>query len=128
MTRVIIEGLVDRQSLLNAISVVLQTLNCDDAYHEEEHIFVPGGHPVSDPIGESQGQPYQPPLAPDPANGMSRVFGPVPLIPCPHRGTHTRLTDCWMCWCDVMRGAVLEPEVLTTEAWTDGLEFRGKRG
>jgi hypothetical protein len=127
MTRVIIEGLVDRQSLLSAISLVLQTLNHDDAYLKEEHVFVPGGHPASDPIGESQEPSHQPPLTPDPARRMSRVFGPLPLIPCPRRGTHTRLTDCWLCWSDVMRGAVLEPEVLTTEAWTDGLEFRGKR-
>jgi hypothetical protein len=128
MTRVIIEGLVDRQSLINAISVVLQALNRDDAYVKEEYVFVPGGHPVTDPIGESQGQSHRPPLLPDPAEGSSPVFGPLPLIPCPNRGTHARLTDCWMCWCDVMRGAVLEPEVLTAEAWTDGLEFRGKRG
>jgi hypothetical protein len=128
MTRVIIEGLVDRQSLLTAISLVLQALNHDDAYLKEELVFTPGGHAALDPIGESQGQSHQqPPLTPYTARGMARVLGLLPLIPCPRRGTHTRLTDCWLCWSDVMRGAILEPEVLTTEAWTDGLEFRGKR-
>jgi hypothetical protein len=72
MTRVIIEGLVDRQSLLNAISVVLQILNRDDAYLEEEHIVVPDGHAVSDPIVGSQGQST---LPPDPAKGMGVSSG-----------------------------------------------------
>ncbi len=41
MTRVIIEGLRDRVALINAISVVLDTLNSDDAYTHAEHVFVP---------------------------------------------------------------------------------------
>ena len=39
------------------------------------------------------------------------------LMPCPSRGTHHRLTDCWSCWSDVMRAAALEPEVLATAGW-----------
>jgi len=40
-----------------------------------------------------------------------------PFIPCPQRGTHSRLTDCWMCFTDVdadriaLRDAVAEPQV-----------------
>jgi hypothetical protein len=123
MTRVIIEGLVDRQSLVNAISVVLQALNHDEAYLEEEHVFIPGGDPDSDPIGGSRGRSGQPASLPSRAENTWQAFGP-PMIACPRRGTHTRVTDCWMCWCDVMRGVALEPEVVTTAEWTDGLEFR----
>jgi hypothetical protein len=119
MTRVIIEGLVDRRSLLSAISVVLEVLNHDDAYLEEEQVFIPGGGAVQDPMGVSGGHSTPPIALPDQPQAIGH------LIPCPRRGIHTRLADCWMCWCDVMRGAALEPEVVTTAAWTDGLEFRG---
>jgi hypothetical protein len=118
MTRVIIEGLVDRRSLLSAISAVLEVLNHDDAYLEEEQVFIPGGGAVPDPMGVSGGQSTRPIPLPD----QPQAIGP--LIPCPRRGIHTRLADCWMCWCDVMRGVALEPEVVTTAEWTDGLEFR----
>lgn len=36
------------------------------------------------------------------------------LVPCPLRGTHLRLTDCWACWCDVTRGHVTADQVLRT--------------
>lgn len=46
--------------------------------------------------------------------------GPPPLgpeawaswVPCPRRGQHEALTDCWMCWSDVHRGACLEEHVV----------------
>ena len=38
--------------------------------------------------------------------------GPVPYLPCPKAGTHSRLTDCWMCWSDVQRGALDIDQVL----------------
>jgi hypothetical protein len=53
------------------------------------------------------------------------VAGPVPggeYVPCPDRGTHLRLTDCWRCWADVMRGADIETEVLTDRRWEDIVE------
>jgi hypothetical protein len=103
MTRIIIEGLYDRASLLAALSVVLQTFNHDDTYLQDEHVFIPG-------------QPTAHTLEP------AAVPPPKALIPCPRRGQHQTLTDCWMCWSDVMRGAALEPQVLTAEAWARDLE------
>ena len=35
-----------------------------------------------------------------------RVQGPVSYLPCPRQGEHATLTECWMCWSDVHRGAV----------------------
>lgn len=35
----------------------------------------------------------------------ARHDGPVPYVACSKRGQHTRLTECWMCWSDVQRGA-----------------------
>ena len=47
----------------------------------------------------------------DPRNEIlvnaARHDGPVPYVPCPARGTHAKLTDCWMCWSDVHRAAIL---------------------
>ena len=120
MTRVIIEGLRDRASLINAISVVLDTLNNDDAYTHAEHVFVPhapDGAEVAEESKDADTPEANTPLEPDPAARMKPGSGPTPYIPCPRRGTHEFLTDCWMCWSDVMRGAALEPEVLTPEAW-----------
>jgi hypothetical protein len=41
-----------------------------------------------------------------------------PTVPCTQRGTHEQLTECWLCWSDVMRGAALETDVLADGAWT----------
>jgi len=119
MTRVIIDGLRDRVSLINAISVVLDALNDDEAYTHEEHVFVPHTDEATEvaQVGDAGTTGEDVPLQPDPADGMRRVAGPTPFIPCPRRGTHELLTDCWMCWSDVMRGAALEPEVLSPTAW-----------
>ncbi len=120
MTRVIIEGLRDRASLINAISVVLDTLNSDDAYTHAEHVFVPhapDGAEVAEGSDDADTPEANTTLEPDPAAGMKPGSGPTPFIPCARRGTHELLTDCWMCWSDVMRGAAIEPEVLTAAAW-----------
>jgi len=120
MTRVIIEGLRDRASLINAISVVLDTLSHDDAYTHAEHVFVPhapDGAEVADESEDAETPEANTTLEPDPAAGMTPGSGPTPFIPCPRRGTHESLTDCWMWWSDVMRGAALEPQVLTAVAW-----------
>ena len=116
MTRIIIEGLRDRASLINAISVVLDTFNNDAAYAHEEHVFVPR-QPPADPVSGREAETSDSPFDPDPAIGLRREPGPTPFVPCPRRGTHVRLTECWMCWSDVMRGAALEPEVLSKSAW-----------
>jgi hypothetical protein len=47
----------------------------------------------------------------DPRNEIlvdaARHDGPVPYVPCPAQGTHAKLTECWMCWSDVHRAAIL---------------------
>jgi len=54
--------------------------------------------------------------ATDPRQGIvvdaDRHDGPVLYVPCTGRGTHTRLADCWMCWCDVHRGAIAAADAL----------------
>jgi hypothetical protein len=102
MTRIVVEGVTDREALICAISLVLTSMNVEGAFEVAEHVFLPADHPAAT---ESIGEPE------------ARTTGPVPYVPCPRRRTHRRLTDCWMCWCDVMRGAALEPEVLTPDAW-----------
>lgn len=60
--------------------------------------------------------------ATDPRQGLvvdpDRHDGPVPYLPCPERGQHSWLADCWMCWSDVHRGAASLDEVLTPEGVT----------
>jgi hypothetical protein len=34
------------------------------------------------------------------------------LKPCRHRGTHTHLTDCWICYCEVVFEGADDAEVL----------------
>ncbi len=33
-------------------------------------------------------------------------------VTCPRRGTHLRLNECWMCWCDVAWGKATRGKVL----------------
>ena len=49
------------------------------------------------------------------SSNADRHEGPVRYVPCPGRGTYARLTECWMCWCDVHRGAASRGEVLAEE-------------
>lgn len=102
MTTVVIEGLVDRASLLAALSVVLDTMNRNGAFEVESHTFTPD---LTAPGPEGE-RPHD---------------RPIGYVPCPRRGAHLTLTECWMCWSDVMRGAALEPQVLTAGAWKERL-------
>ena len=64
----------------------------------------------------------------DPRRGVlvegTRSSGPVRYIACTARGTHGRLTECWMCWSDVMRGVIAESEAVETVT-IDAVERRG---
>ena len=42
----------------------------------------------------------------------ARHEGPVAYTRCSNAGSHVQLTDCWMCWSDVQRGALTVEEVL----------------
>ena len=46
----------------------------------------------------------------------ARHVGPVRYVPCPKRGTHAQLTECWMCWSDVQRGAISARQALAPRA------------
>lgn len=105
MTRIILEGVEDRTLLLSALSAVMATFTRDEAFTDDEHVFVRGGLDAPTTV--------EPPA---PTKVLHRTSG-TPLVPCPRRGRHLRLTECWACWSDVMRGAALEPEVLSSDAW-----------
>lgn len=120
MTRVIIEGLSDRSSLIAAISLVLEVMNTDDAYIRDENVFVPttADSSVEIEAEEDGGAELKTGHVGDSKIGQLRRPGqPTPWIACPRRGTHEALVHCWLCWSDVMRGAALEPEVLSAEFW-----------
>jgi len=38
--------------------------------------------------------------------------GPIPLMACTKHGSHSKLTDCWMCWSDVYREVILPTHAL----------------
>ena len=118
MTRIIIEDLRNRSSLLAALNVVLEVMNTDGAFEQEEHVFAPTEQETSpdtaaDEVTRSRGEPYVSDLTTAPWNQPR----PLPYVPCPARGEHQSLTDCWRCWSDVVRGASLEPEVIDGPTW-----------
>jgi hypothetical protein len=41
-------------------------------------------------------------------------FGLAQYVPCPSQGMHSKLTECWMCWCDVDRGAITTEQALAS--------------
>ena len=52
------------------------------------------------PVGEVAESAVEAQLAAWPA---ADLVGRLQYVPCPRRGTHLRLVDCWMCWCDEHR-------------------------
>lgn len=40
------------------------------------------------------------------------LLGTLRYVSCPARGSHRRLVECWMCWCDVQQGHVALSAVL----------------
>lgn len=101
MTRIIIDDVADIQDLYDALATVTRAFEDPQRFCQEEQRFykrLPDGSAPQD-------------LAAEPDAPIK------PYLPCPQRGTHLRLTDCWACWCDVHRGACLEVDVLAPEAW-----------
>ncbi len=43
--------------------------------------------------------------------------GAAKFVACADRGTHERLTDCWVCWSDVHQGHCALEEILHPDAW-----------
>lgn len=52
------------------------------------------------PVGEGAESAVEAQLAAWPA---ADLVGRLQYVPCPRRGTHLRLVDCWTCWCDEHR-------------------------
>lgn len=97
MTRIIIDDVDNPQDLYEALAVVATTFADPARFESEEEYF-------------SKRQPALKVVT-------SPAAGPKPFIPCPRRGTHLRLTECWLCWSDVGRGACTEAEALAPDAW-----------
>ncbi|MEO7980589.1 MAG: hypothetical protein ABI807_06820 [Sporichthyaceae bacterium] len=92
--RIIINDVTTPGDLLAAIGAVGHTLVEPGAWEVEEHVFS-----KTDPATEAVGPPA--------ADGQTvavqvdDAIGRYTLVPCPKRGGHLSLVDCWMCWSDV---------------------------
>ncbi len=49
--------------------------------------------------------------------------GRLRYVPCPRRGTHLRLVDCWMCWCDNKASLDQDPEAYPEQPVADASNF-----
>lgn len=111
MTRIIINDVANIQDLYNALAAVTQAFDNPEKFESEEESF--SKRPAEDcDCDDCQRQRDTERVEP-----VAEIAAPEPYIPCPRRGTHLRLTECWACWCDVHRGACLEVDVLAPEAW-----------
>jgi hypothetical protein len=115
VTRIVIENVSTRTELVEVLTVVLEVMDAEGAFEEPQQVFSPQGS-------------TEPDLAPpDPGPETVRLVDlarapwnrprALPYAACPDRGVHERLTDCWLCWSDVMRGVLLEPEALRRDRW-----------
>lgn len=101
MSRIIIDDIEDHVDLTSALAAVTAVFCEPAAFDVDTHSF-------SKTPNQAQPTPDDPPsLEVNP-----EAPGPQPFVPCPERGTHLRLTDCWMCWSDVHSGSVAEHDVL----------------
>jgi|tagenome__1003787_1003787.scaffolds.fasta_scaffold20473725_1 hypothetical protein len=120
MTCIVIKDVRDHRMLHAAIRSVLEVFGAsDDVWDVPEHVFGHRTDRLSDEEPGSRGAEVRiRDLAHE--DRLHREAVPLRFQPCPRRGRHARLTDCWLCWGDVMRGVVLEPEVLSIDGWSHG--------
>jgi hypothetical protein len=104
MTRIIIEDVESIEDLLNALSVVTRVFTDPALFDTEQQVF-------------SKGEPDHGPVPHAETEAVAELGLVKPYIPCPCRGEHLRLTECWRCWSDVHRGAAVEFDVLAPAAW-----------
>lgn len=97
MTRIFIHAVDDTTDLLSALAAVTLAFTDPSAFDQDRQVFAK--HDPGDWPGRI-------------AEEVEARPEPDPFLPCPDRGTHARLTDCWMCWADVHRGAAVETDVL----------------
>jgi hypothetical protein len=115
VTRIVIDDVQTRTALIGVLYVVLRVMDADGAFEVPQQVF--SARALEEPE----------PALPDPGPEGVRIVDvarapwnqprPVPYSPCPDRGLHEQLTDCWLCWSDVMRGVLLEPEAVRRDLW-----------
>lgn len=110
MTHIIIEDVDSVADLHRALSIVTEVFADRWAFDQQNQIFTK--HPSDEGLLENE--PYR-----ERADGDERPV-PMPYMPCPRRGSHQRLVDCWMCWSDVHRGAAVECDALA-DTWDAAL-------
>jgi hypothetical protein len=111
MTRIIIEDVRDAVDLLVALDLLFDSLRGDMFALDEYALVRNASYDVQ--LGQLEldlGIDDVPPAD----RWIPRL--PAPYVPCPGRRAHTRLTDCWLCWSEVKRGAANEADVLAPAA------------
>ncbi|TIC84382.1 hypothetical protein [Nocardioides sp. GY 10127] len=107
MTRIVIDDVDDLSDLLMALASVQSAFAEGRArFGAHEETFsksATAGAPRAAERYEDEDAELLPPL--------------VEYVPCPRRGTHLRLTECWMCWCDVQQGLCDALDALSPVAW-----------
>lgn len=119
MTRIIIDDVDTIQDLYNALAAVTQAFSDPHTFDSEEQYFAKSPEPQA--VGRV-GRASQPTLDIESPRLAGESTKGVSYSPCPRRGTHHRLSECWACWCDVQLGACLEVDVLAPEAWDVALD------
>ena len=87
-------------SQLAALVALHEDYTCQSPHHSNE---------CSCRLDAANFDPRNPRLLEGPA-----VEGPPRYVRCIKTGTHTELTECWMCWSDVQRGVLTLGEVLVS--------------
>lgn len=113
MTNIFIRNVRNLDDLLAAISAMTEAFRDAARFRQPENVFSRSDE--DEAVDECGCTECRPALmeACETTLGVS----PQRYLPCGQRGTHLRLVDCWACWCDVRRGAVLEVDVLSPDAW-----------
>ena len=122
MTRIIIDDVTNAEDLLNALATVQAAFAAGRAeYGSRQEYFSQTPEQAVDGV-----RPLPPLRRGEVRQIVPDLPGPTPWVPCPARGTHLRLADCWVCWSDVHRRACTRVDVLSPEAWDLALEALGR--
>ncbi|MET0953465.1 MAG: hypothetical protein ABWX57_09265 [Aeromicrobium sp.] len=112
MTRIIIDDVDNVEDLLNALATVQAAFAAGRAeYDSRQEYFSQTPENAADRVGPL------PPRRGEVRRILPDLPGPTPFVPCPRRGEHLRLTDCWLCWSDVQRRDCAAVDVLSSQAW-----------
>ncbi len=109
MTRIIIDRVENPTDLYNAFAAVADVFTDPAKFESEEEYFSKGpqeGCECEDCQRKRNARNPEP---------IAEIAAPMPYMPCPNRGTHLTLQECWACWCDVHRGGCLPSDVLSPE-------------